>query len=158
MQLHEVLPLRTAVFRPLLQGIEFYEIEKDREDSTRHFGVETDDDEVVGVATVLEDPCPKLPDRPGRRIFGFAIEEQYRGRGVGWKLFELLWRRTLEEFPQCEVVWGNALVSSCEFWELGGFKLITEPFEIEGRGMHRIAAQLVEDGRAIEELVEMPDS
>ncbi|MFB6264948.1 MAG: GNAT family N-acetyltransferase [Bradymonadaceae bacterium] len=144
-ELDEVLPLRTRVFRPLLAGLEPFRIEADvRTETTRHYAAEDSQGDVVAVTTVFEDECPEFPGESARRIFGFAVVEQWRGRGIGGRLFEYLRRDTAQAFPETEILWGNARVGSTGFWELLGFELWGEPFEIEGRGEHRIAAQRVD--------------
>lgn len=67
------------------------------------------------------------------RLFGYVVDPEWRRRGMGQKLFEEAVVALNSEFPEADLVWGNAEVDALEFWKAIGCEPIGEPFEYRGK-------------------------
>ncbi|MGC9155165.1 MAG: GNAT family N-acetyltransferase [Ferrimicrobium sp.] len=143
----EVLELRARILRAGLDP------------STAHFS--GDDDplaihalarlgtRVVGAGSLLPEP---LDGVPGYRVRGMAVEQAYRGRGVGTSILLRLLQvvheatGTQEESATSRStsvtpVWCHARVAARSLYERHGFEVVGEVFVIEGIGPHVLMVQ-----------------
>jgi GNAT superfamily N-acetyltransferase len=145
--LAEVLPVRQRVLRPH-QRVEDVEFQGDRRPGALHLGA-FEGARLVGVASVLPDRHPVLPDGDAWRIRGMAVDEDARGRGVGGLLLQACvdHARSLG----AALVWCNARVRAVAFYERHGFVVDGDVFDVDVIGphvrMHRPLRRSVTTGR-----------
>jgi GNAT superfamily N-acetyltransferase len=142
----EVRPMRRKHLRPD-RPIEDVVYRSDADPTARHFAARTPDGRIVGVGSLhLEDRMAGQQPygSPGMRIRGIAVEEDWRGRGVGQALME----RMLAVGREAGVreAWGNARVVNLGFYESSGFQVKSGEFELTGIGVHVVMARVLEDG------------
>jgi GNAT superfamily N-acetyltransferase len=130
--LADVLPLRQRVLRPH-QRVDEVEFEGDRRPGALHVGA-FEDARLVGVASVLPDRHPDLPDPDAWRVRGMAVDEPVRGRGVGGLLLE----RCVEHARVVggALVWCNARVGAVAFYERHGFVVEGDVLDVDLVGPH----------------------
>ena len=120
--------------RNLRQGQPFESVDYgavDRSPTTVHL-VLTVDGEVVGCATILEQ---EREGGYGYRIRGMAVDEGFRGRGLGRRLIE-----ATQELARARDtgLWCNARVGAIPGYLRCGFKQVGEEFELPGIGPHYV--------------------
>jgi GNAT superfamily N-acetyltransferase len=131
--LADVLPVRQRVLRPH-QRVEDVEFEGDRRPGALHVGA-FEGGRLVGVASVLPDRHPDLPDVVDAwRVRGMAVEEIARGRAVGGLLLE----RCVDHARSRggTLVWCNARVGAVAFYERHGFVVEGAVFDVDVIGPH----------------------
>jgi len=108
-------------------------MEGDDAPTTVHFGVKIAN-EIVGIATLLAEPSPTAPDRPGYRLRGMATAPEVRGGGHG----KALVRACLEHAARSggEIFWCNARTTAAGFYERLGLRAFGPPFDLPGIGPH----------------------
>jgi GNAT superfamily N-acetyltransferase len=122
--------LRREVLRPG-RGWNELELPGDRDRSTGHFAAYVEH-EVVGVATVIEEP---EDDGPGVwRLRGMAVSAATRGRGVGFALLERV--RDFVVRSGGGLLWCNARVSAEGFYHRAGFVTVSPPWDDPEIGPH----------------------
>jgi predicted GNAT family N-acyltransferase len=124
-------PLRGAVLRagrPV-------EITGDDDPATFHLAARTAEGQVVGVVRFHPQPCPWRPDaRAAWQLRGMATDPAVRGTGVGRILVTDGLARVAAEGG--DLVWCDARAVASGFYELMGFTVVTEPYEISPIGPH----------------------
>lgn len=141
LEIHEVeakavVPLRTAVLRPGLQGKEQARWEGDEE--AAHFAARRADrlgggmQEILGVVSYY----PRRPGEEEVQLRGMAVAEEVRGQGVGSRLLAASLVRVSLKWPELKRVWCNARERAVSLYEREGFVVVSEPFEVEGIGVH----------------------
>ncbi|HEX4427725.1 MAG TPA: GNAT family N-acetyltransferase [Frankiaceae bacterium] len=122
--------LRREVLRPGKSWDELA-LPGDREHSTGHFAAYLEH-EVVGVATVFEEP---EADGPGVwRLRGMAVDPAVRGQGVGSAIVERV--RDFVTRSGGGLLWCNARVSAEGFYRSLGFVAVSEPWDDPEIGPH----------------------
>jgi GNAT superfamily N-acetyltransferase len=117
----EVLPLRTAVFRPLLDGVRPYGVALDEAPGSAHFCLYNREGSVLGVASFLPESPPDRPATEGFRIFGFCIAPGWRGRGLGARFFAEAFQMHRRAVEGRFEAWGWTTDSKADFWRAFGF-------------------------------------
>lgn len=122
--------LRREVLRPG-RGWDELQLPGDREHSTGHFAAYVDH-EVVGVASVIEEP---ETDGPGLwRLRGMAVAPENRGIGVGSAVLTRV--RDFVMRSGGGLLWCNARVSAEGFYRALGFVTVSEPWDEPEIGPH----------------------
>jgi GNAT superfamily N-acetyltransferase len=122
--------LRREVLRPG-RGWDELALPGDGEHSTGHFAGYLDH-EVVGVASVIEEP---EADGPGLwRLRGMAVDPAVRGKGVGSAL--LARARDFVTRSGGGLLWCNARVSAEGFYRAEGFVTVSEVWDEPEIGPH----------------------
>ena len=122
--------LRGQVLRPG-KGWDELQLPGDREHSTGHFAAYVNH-EVVGVATVIEEP---EADGPGLwRLRGMAVAPPNRGQRVGSALLARV--RDFVARSGGGLLWCNARVSAEGFYRALGFVTVSEPWDDPDIGPH----------------------
>ncbi len=130
--LPEVIDLRAKILRPGL----------DR--STASFAGDEDPEaihaivryrsRVIGVGSLVPEP---YEHRPALRLRGMAVEDDFRGQGVGSTVLEaLLGFSQAPNSPGSGLVWCLARVRARSLYERYGFVVDGDAFEIEPIGVH----------------------
>lgn len=91
---------------------------------------------VIGCIGLFPEPCPDLPDHPGRawRIRGMATADGWRGQGVGARVLGA----ALDHVATAGggLVWCNARTPASRFYERAGFQQIGDPWVDAEIGPH----------------------
>ena len=122
--LETVLPLRARILRagrPLASA-------RSRQDGlagTRHVAAITGTGEVAGVVTFFPAESPIAPGRPAVRFRGMAVDDGYRGSGIGRALMRTVVAGARE--AGAELLWANGRDGALTFYERIGFR-------VEGNG------------------------
>jgi ribosomal protein S18 acetylase RimI-like enzyme len=127
-------PLRQAVLRPH-QRAEDLVYEGDALPGALHLGArEGPGGPVVASASITPEPHPSAPARGDWRLRGMAALPEVRGRGVGAALLE----RCLEHARASggRRVWCNARTPVQGFYELAGFTVEGDVFDLPVIGPH----------------------
>ncbi|MCW2569830.1 MAG: GCN5-related N-acetyltransferase [Mycobacterium sp.] len=91
--------------------------------------------ELLGVATVLWEPCPWRPDvEESWRLRGMATREGRRGLGIGGAVLSA----AMDHVARAEgvLLWCNARTGARRFYERAGFTVHGEPWDERELGEH----------------------
>jgi GNAT superfamily N-acetyltransferase len=122
--------LRREILRPGRSWLEL-EFPGDRDRSSGHFAAYVQH-EVVGVATVIEEP---EDDGPGLwRLRGMAVAPENRGQGVGFALLDRV--RDFVTRSGGGLLWCNARVTAEGFYRAAGFVTVSAPWDDPDLGPH----------------------
>jgi GNAT superfamily N-acetyltransferase len=125
--------LRREVLRPGRSWLEL-ELPGDREHSSGHFAAYVEH-EVVGVASVIEEPEDGAFEGPGQwRLRGMAVSPGSRGRGVGLALLNRV--RDFVARSGGGLLWCNARVTAEGFYRTAGFVTVSDPWDEPDIGPH----------------------
>jgi GNAT superfamily N-acetyltransferase len=105
----------------------------DDDPETRHLGA-FDGERLVGVATFFAEPCPGRPGVRAWRLRGMATLDDMRGRGAGSALVAEGVRIARED--GAALIWCNARVTACGFYEKLGFATVGASFDLPASGRH----------------------
>ena len=119
-----VRPLRHLVLRP------------GRPESTARFVIDHNaatwhlaafaGERVVGVVTFFPEPYPSVPESRAERFRSMAVDEAWRGRGIGTLLMREAARRLHER--GVELTWAHGRDSALGFYESLGFRVEGDMF------------------------------
>ena len=134
LQTAEVLPLRNKILREGRLRPEDCILEKDHELGSFHLGYFVDDD-LVCVAT-FHQLAKKGFFGVGYQLRGMATDVGFQGKGYGNRIlnFAIVYLRG----KNANYLWCNARQKAYKFYLGLGFEFVSEPFEIEGIGTHRV--------------------
>ncbi len=128
----ETWPLRQSQLRPH-QTVQEMRYPGDDADATRHFGAWSDA-ELVGIASLYQEPLPEKPAVTGWRLRGMAVLPSQRRAGVGAKLVEACLDHARREGGG--LIWCNARENALAFYASLGFTSLRGPFDLPGIGPH----------------------
>ncbi|HET6251544.1 MAG TPA: GNAT family N-acetyltransferase [Tepidisphaeraceae bacterium] len=134
-RLSEIIDLRHRILRAGLPR-ETAIFSGDELPTSRHFGafiVRAGSEEAVGCATFH---LNTWENQPAWQLRGMATSEEIRGKGVGRGLLQWAERELLAVADAPRVWWCNARVPAIGFYELNGWKVVSEPFDIPTAGPH----------------------
>lgn len=145
-----VRPLRRKYLRPH-RPPEEVAYESDDDPTARHMAAKDARGRVVGIGSLhMEDRVAgQEPFRsPGMRLRGFAVEDVWRGRGVGVALVEAA--LAVGRAAGAAEAWGNARTRNLNFYTRAGFSEVSSEFELPGMGPHVVVARPCEEkGRKV---------
>ena len=129
----EIVDLRHAILR---QGLPREEavFPGDELPTTRHYAA-LSDGVVVGCVTIL---VSQWEGEPAWQLRGMAMLLEFRGRGVGRALLELM-EAEFEKSghpPAGTLLWCNARTPAVGFYEAMGWRVVSERFDIPTAGPH----------------------
>ena len=130
----EARTVRLPVLRPGMPP-ESPILEHDDDPGTRHFGA-FDGARLVGVATFFAEPCAGRPGPYAWRLRGMATLHDMQGRGAGRALVEEGVR--VATASGAALMWCNARVGACGFYEKLGFVAVGDEFELPVAGKHYV--------------------
>ena len=135
-----VRPLRHKHLRPD-QPEDAVCYQSDGEETCCHFAAKDLDGNVIASGSLnQEDRVAGQPPfgHPGMRIRGIAVEDEWRGKGVGAGMVAYLleYGRTND----LAEAWGNARTENLRFYAKNGFTEVSGPFEIPTIGEHVVVA------------------
>lgn len=130
----DAYPLRQMVLRPCLSIDEVATV-YDHAELTFHVGVWNEIDRVVAIMSVLRDPVPETSE-DAWRVRSMASHPDVRGQGCGGEAlrYGIEHAQGIERLP----VWCNARRVAYGFYERYGFRIVSDEFEIEGVGPHKV--------------------
>ena len=70
------------------------------------------------------------------QLRGMATADDFRGKGLGRAMLELADRELLDDSSAPRLLWCNARVPAMGFYQLLGWKVVSEAFEIPTAGPH----------------------
>lgn len=133
----EISTLETFIVRhPVLRAgkpIETCHFEGDDLATTHHFGI-FDNENLVGVVTVLHNSSSLFEEEQQFQIRGMAVLDQYQKKGFGEQL--LYHAEAFIGMQSANLLWFNARESALGFYEKLGYKKTGNLFEIPGVGPH----------------------
>ncbi len=129
----EAYPLRQMVLRPYL-SVDEVGTDYDHAEGTFHVGY-TVDDRIVAIMSVLRDAVPETGE-DAWRIRSMASHPDVRGSGCGGKVLEFGINHAMgiQRLP----IWCNARRVAYGFYARYGFAVVSDEFEIEGIGPHKV--------------------
>ena len=94
------------------------------------------DGNLIGCVGLFPEPCPDLPEHPGKgwRIRGMATADGWRGKGVGAEVLKAALEHVAEHGGG--LVWCNARTPAQRFYARAGFVEIGEPWDDPEIGPH----------------------
>lgn len=101
--------------------------------TTMHFGVYFKS-KLVGIVSLFENTMSTFTDKKQLQIRGMAVLDNYQNLGYGQALI-----RQCEKIAQekkTELLWFNARINACGFYEKMGYKKLGHSFEIPEVGEH----------------------
>ena len=130
----EVLPLRSKILRNGKITPENCTIDNDDVETSFHLGFLLDD-EIVCVASFHQEKKDGFVG-VGYRLRGMATNTNFQGKGYGNRLvnFAIVYLRG----QTANYLWCNAREIAYKFYLGLGFEFISDSFEIEGIGTHRV--------------------
>lgn len=137
----EVRPLRGRYLRPD-QPDEAVVYQTDDDESARHFVARDADGAIIAVASLsFADRVAGIPPfgHPGMRMRGLAVDDSYRGQGVGAAMVAHM----LEYGKAAGIAegWATAPVKNLPFFRKNKFREMSSEFEVAGLGPHRVVAK-----------------
>jgi predicted GNAT family N-acyltransferase len=126
----EVIDLRHRILRSGLAR-ETAIFDGDDAPTTLHFVAEQDH-AIVGCATLV---LSEWQGRPAWQLRGMAVDDSFRGRGIGKALLAAL-EGSIAEQPVSQL-WCNARSPAVSFYERSGWVIASEEFVIPTAGPHR---------------------
>ena len=108
----------------------------DESEDTFHLGVADDGGELIAVGTWLPEPAPPSPGRRAYRLRGMAVDERWRGRGVGRRLFDAGVAEARAR--AAELLWANSRDTALGFYRRMGMKAVGEGFTAAGGLPHHV--------------------
>ncbi|MDB5036611.1 MAG: family N-acetyltransferase [Bacteriovoracaceae bacterium] len=126
----ETGPLRHKILRPT-QDFRMTRYSGDDLQDAFHMGAFLEN-RMIGTASIYREDFED--QKNGWRIRGMAIEEDYRGRGVGQKLLHSLIAHSKNN--QGNYIWFNARTPAVGFYEKSGFEKVGSEFELPEIGPH----------------------
>lgn len=136
-----VRPLRHRHLRPD-QPRDAVAYESDTCETCRHFAARDAEGKVIGVATLhFQDRVAGLPPfgSPGMRMRGMAVEDDWRGKGVGAGLVARMLDFALA--AGIAEAWANARTGNRRFYLKNGFREVSSAFELPSIGEHIVVAR-----------------
>jgi predicted GNAT family N-acyltransferase len=134
--LEEIYRLRFAVLRAGQPVVKVYFANDDAEPPvTWHFGAfrtEPSGLRNIGCLTYL---ASTYEGAPAMQLRGMAVDEQFRGQGIGGRLLDLAQEIVIAQGPRR--LWCNARAAAVAFYERHGWRCVSEEFQVEGVGPHR---------------------
>jgi len=127
-------PLRHAILRtgrPLAETV----FEGDHWPGTRHYGAFIDG-RLIAVATLIPEATPAFSSAGAWRIRGMAVDESFRGRGLGAALVRACLDHAKSQ--RGRLCWCNARVGARDFYLRCAFALQGEEFDVPGLGPHNL--------------------
>jgi GNAT superfamily N-acetyltransferase len=124
--------LRRVVLRPNLPP-EACIFPGDDSPTSLHLGA-FENDELVGIATLIQDPCPVVGQEDDWRLRGMATVQKVRNRGIGG----LLLSKCIAHVRQAggSRLWCHGRSGARRFYERHGLKAIGEEFLSPHTGPH----------------------
>ena len=112
---------------------------------TIHLGYFNEKEKIVGCVTMLVTARTDLTGIPQYRLRGMAVEKEQQNKQIGTALIKMAEFTALNNEVTC--LWLNARQNAVDFYLKYGFKIIGEPFEIEGIGTHfQLVKYISEEG------------
>jgi GNAT superfamily N-acetyltransferase len=124
--------LRRAVLRPNLPP-EASVFSGDDQPTSLHLGA-FESDELVGIATLIQDPCPADGSGDDWRLRGMATAPRVRNRGIGGALLSRCIAHVRDAGGRC--LWCNGRSDARRFYERHGLKAVGEEFVSPHTGPH----------------------
>ena len=113
--------------------------------TTKHFAA-YDDDKQIGVVSVHQENCEQIPGAPvpkrieskqGWRLRGMAVDDHYRGQGIGRALVQAVQVAILQQQAE-RYLWCNARLVAVDFYQRLGFIKIGQEFTVKDIGPHYV--------------------
>jgi GNAT superfamily N-acetyltransferase len=124
--------LRHAVLRPNLPPEESV-FPGDDDPTSLHLGA-FEGDELVGIATLIQDPCPIDGRDDDWRLRGMATAQKVRNRGIGGALLARCIAHARE--AGASRFWCNGRSDARRFYERHGLRVVGEEFVSPHTGPH----------------------
>jgi GNAT superfamily N-acetyltransferase len=136
-----ILELRHAVLRPG-RPLETARFDGDLDADTIHLAaVRQGSGEVVGCATLLPRPWN---DRAAWQLRGMATRADLVRRGIGAAMLRAAERIARDR--GAALLWCNARLGAVPFYASGGWRVVSEEFDVEGIGPHHVMVRELEAG------------
>ena len=135
-----VRPMRHRHLRPD-QPEDAVEYKSDDCETCRHFAAYDGEGNLIGVGTSHHaDRVAGQPPfgSPGLRIRGMAVEDDWRGKGVGSALIHAMVDAAVEE--GMVEAWANARTAARTLYARAGFKEVSQEFDLPTIGEHVVVA------------------
>lgn len=135
----ETLSLRKNILKPFLSEAECINPGDDAND-TFHFGL-FHRQELVTVATFLQEAHPNLSAHYPYRLRGMATAYQFHGQGFG----TILMNHSMQflKMRGCDLIWCNAREKAFGFYEKLGFLYSGNFFDLPRIGPHKVMYKLL---------------
>ncbi len=144
----EVRPLRSRYLLPD-HPEEAVVFQSDEHPTARHFAAKDADGRIVGVGSLcfVDRVAGQAPfGSPGMRMRGLAVEDDYRGQGVGAALVAHM----LEIGREAGIAegWATAPIRNLRFFRKHKFKTMSAEFDVVGLGPHLVIARSLRSARS----------
>ncbi len=129
-----VRPMRHRHLRPD-QPVDAVAYKSDDCETCRHFAATDAEGKLIGVGTSHHaDRVAGQPPfgTPGARVRGMAVEDAWRGKGVGGALINAMVDAAVEQ--GMVEVWANARTANRGLYTRAGFEEVSQAFELPGMG------------------------
>lgn len=132
------LNLRREVLRPG-QGLPSCIFEGDDLSTTKHFGVFSNENKLLGIASIFYKDNPSIQCKNIFQLRGMASIQDVRGQGVGSLLLSAAENYVRDQGSN--LIWANARTSAIGFYTKLGYSLISGGFYIDGVGTHYLVSK-----------------
>ena len=134
----ECYTLRESILRPN-QPRENWTFDTDDDSRSIHLAF-MQDQEVIGVVSLLPEPHPECPDHPWR-LRGMAVREDLQGQGIGQQLMQ-----GLRELVTGDGIWCTARKNINGFYLQNGFEIVGDEFTMNDMAHVTMLTHLQNDG------------
>ena len=126
----EILDLRARVLRSG-KPLEAARFPEDEYELTLHFGAFIEE-KPVSCLTLIANAEPEIPTW---QLRGMATDPEWQRKGVGSTLLNYTEQYLCKHYPRFRI-WCNVRVHASAFYTGKGYRVISEPFDIEHIGPH----------------------
>lgn len=131
----DLFPIRHTVLWQH-RAIENCGIEPDYLDSTFHIGAIDESGEIVGTSTFIQEQHAEFDNKNQYRLRAMATSPSIRGNGIGKAIIEFAITELAKR--RVELLWCDARIKACGFYENLDFKIKGEIYEVPEIGPHKL--------------------
>tara|TARA_B110000285_G_C15080662_1_gene593304 strand:- start:746 stop:1213 length:468 start_codon:yes stop_codon:yes gene_type:complete len=140
----ETRPVRHQVLWPHLPDVESCVIDMDHAPHAHHIGAFDASGKLVGVCSLFQQRSERFPeaisrDIPVYRLRTMGTLEEVRGQGSAADIIDYVCQWCTAQGVKC--VWCDARQVAFGFYERLGFEFVSEEFDIDCIGLHRMMAR-----------------
>lgn len=142
----ETRSIRHVVLWPHKPNVESCVIDLDTDDHTHHLGAFDDQGKLVGVCSLFRQNSERFPeaitsDIHAVRLRVMGVLDEVRGQGAGAAIVHYACRWVATQ--GAEVLWCDAREVAIGFYRRMGFEFVSNFYQIEDIGPHRMMARKV---------------
>jgi predicted GNAT family N-acyltransferase len=140
----ETQPVRYQVLWPHLPDVKSCVIDIDHAPHAHHIGAFDPNGKLVGVCSLFQQRSERFPEAIALDVSVYRLRvmgtlKEVRGQGAAASIIDYVCQWCTEQGVKC--IWCDARQVAFGFYERLGFEFVSEDFNIERIGLHRMMAR-----------------